>query len=158
MRISEIVPADIVLLQAGSLVPADLRLIAAKDFFVDAESELVLLGSIAFCDPPKSTAHEAIGLLEKTGVWVKVLTGDDGLVTERVCRDVDPRVERMIAGCELAGLEPEAFAQAVEACNVFVKLSPAQKEQILEEMRRAGHVVGFMGDGIRASSRAADGG
>jgi len=119
-----------------------------KTFTVEDESQLTLLGYIAFFDPPKSTASEAIGLLKKAGVRVKVLTGDNGLVTEKVCRDVDLRVERMIGGTELANLSPEQFSKAVEECNVFVKLSPAQKQQIVEELRRAGHVVGFMGDGI----------
>jgi Mg2+-importing ATPase len=117
-------------------------------FSVEDESELILLGYIAFFDPPKSTASEAISLLAKVGVAVKVLTGDNGLVTEKVCRDVDLRVERMVTGGELAGMSPEAFSEAIEASNVFVKLSPSQKEQIVAGLRRAGHVVGFMGDGI----------
>ena len=117
-------------------------------FTVGDESELILLGYIAFFDPPKSTASEAISLLAKVGVAVKVLTGDNGLVTEKVCRDVDLRVERMVTGGELAGMSSEAFSEAIEASNVFVKLSPSQKEQIVAGLRRAGHVVGFMGDGI----------
>ncbi len=117
-------------------------------FTVDDEAKLVLLGYIAFYDPPKVSAMEAIELMAKAGVQVKVLTGDNGLVTEKVCRDVGLLVERMVTGSELAQLAPGDFATTVEKSNVFVKLSPAQKEQIVKELRRNGHVVGFIGDGI----------
>jgi P-type Mg2+ transporter len=117
-------------------------------FTVQDESQLVLLGYIAFFDPPKVSASEALGHLEKAGVHVKVLTGDNGLVTEKVCHDVGLRVQRMVTGADLSLLSPEEFSRSVQESNVFVKLSPSQKEQIVKELRRAGHVVGFMGDGI----------
>lgn len=117
-------------------------------FTVEDESRLVLLGYIAFYDPPKVSALEAIELLGKAGVAVKVLTGDNGLVTEKVCRDVGLAVERIVTGTELARLSPADFAKTARDANVFVKLSPAQKEQIVRELRQSGHVVGFMGDGI----------
>ncbi len=117
-------------------------------FTVQDESQLILLGYIAFFDPPKSTSNEALELLSGAGVKVKVLTGDNGLVTEKVCRDVGLDVGRMITGAELAQLTPEEFSQTVRDGTVFVKLSPAQKEAIVRELRRNGHVVGFMGDGI----------
>ncbi len=79
---------------------------------------------------------------------VKVLTGDNGLVTEKVCRDVGLDADRIVTGAELSRLSPGDFSQTVQDCNVFVKLSPAQKEQIVKELRKNGHVVGFMGDGI----------
>ena len=79
---------------------------------------------------------------------VKVLTGDNALVTEKVCRDVGLDVDRMVTGAELSQLSPEEFSKTVEESNVFVKLSPAQKEQIVKDLRNNGHVVGFMGDGI----------
>ena len=117
-------------------------------FTVDDEAGLVLLGYIAFYDPPKVSALEAIELMAKAGVQVKVLTGDNGLVTEKVCRDVGLLVQTMVTGSELAQLAPGDFATTVEKSNVFVKLSPTQKEQIVKELRRNGHVVGFIGDGI----------
>ncbi len=117
-------------------------------FSVEDESQLVLLGYIAFFDPPKTTAYEAIGLLSTAGVKVKVLTGDNGLVTEKVCKDVGLVVDQMVTGSDLAGLSPEQFSQMVRDANVFVKLSPSQKEEIVKELRRQGNVVGFMGDGI----------
>ncbi|MCX6582145.1 MAG: magnesium-translocating P-type ATPase [Candidatus Aminicenantes bacterium] len=117
-------------------------------FTVEDESRLILLGYIAFFDPPKVSATEALELLDKAGVKVKVLTGDNGLVTEKVCRDVGLDTDRIVTGAELSRLSPDDFSETVQNCNVFVKLSPAQKEQIVMELRKNGHVVGFMGDGI----------
>jgi len=117
-------------------------------FTVGDESRLILLGYIAFFDPPKASTTEAIELLTKAGVKIKVLTGDNGLVTEKVCRDVGLDADRIVTGTELSGLSPGDFSKTVQECNVFVKLSPAQKEQIVKELRNNGHVVGFMGDGI----------
>ena len=117
-------------------------------FTVEDESRLILLGYIAFYDPPKISATEAMGLLTKAGVAVKVLTGDNGLVTEKVCRDVGLDTAGMVTGAELSRLSQDDFAKAVETSRVFVKLSPAQKEQIVNELRKNGHVVGFLGDGI----------
>jgi Mg2+-importing ATPase len=117
-------------------------------FTVEDECRLILLGYIAFFDPPKASATDALQILPKAGVTVKVLTGDNGLITQTVCRNVGLQVEQMITGAELAGLDQAHFSQAVQACNVFVKLTPTQKEQIVRELRRCGHVVGFMGDGI----------
>jgi Mg2+-importing ATPase len=117
-------------------------------FTVADESRLILLGYIAFYDPPKPSATEAVGLLAKAGVKVKVLTGDNGLVTEKVCRDVGLEVGRIVTGAELARMSPADLAATLESSHVFVKLSPAQKEDIVQALRQAGHVVGFMGDGI----------
>ncbi|MCL2459085.1 MAG: magnesium-translocating P-type ATPase [Desulfobulbus sp.] len=117
-------------------------------FTVEDESRLVLLGYIAFFDPPKVSATEALEILPKAGVTVKVLTGDNGLITRTVCRNVGLTVQQMISGAELAALDQPQFSQAVQECNVFVKLTPTQKEQIVRELRHCGHVVGFMGDGI----------
>ncbi len=127
-------------------------------FTVEDESRLVLLGYIAFYDPPKVSAMEAIELLAKAGVKVKVLTGDNGLVTEKVCRDVGLDAGRIITGSELSRLSPGDFSKTVQDGNVFVKLSPAQKEQIVKDLRKNGHVVGFMGDGINdaPAMKAAD--
>ncbi len=117
-------------------------------FSVQDESQLILLGYIAFFDPPKSTATEALALLSAAGVKLKVLTGDNGLVTEKVCRDVGLQMDRLVTGSQLERLSPEEFSKTVKEGNVFVKLSPLQKEQIVTDLRRNGHVVGFMGDGI----------
>ncbi len=117
-------------------------------YTVADESELILLGYIAFVDPPKESAGEAIELLKRAGVQVKVVTGDNGLVTRKVCKDVGLEIQRMITGGELAQLSGEEYSQAVLDSDVFVKVTPAQKEQIVRELRSRGRVVGFMGDGV----------
>lgn len=129
-----------------------------KVFTVEDESRLILLGYIAFFDPPKVGAAEALELLKRSGVRVKVLTGDNALVTKKVCREVGLKSQKIISGPELAGLSPEAFAQAVEEHDLLVKLTPLQKEQVVRVLRKQGHVVGFLGDGINDAPalRAAD--
>lgn len=117
-------------------------------FTVEDESQLILLGYIAFMDPPKESATEAVKLLDRAGVKVKVLTGDNGLVTEKVCRDVGIPVTNSITGAALQALSDTEFAQAVVQNDVFVKLTPSQKERIVLELRKQGNVVGYMGDGI----------
>ena len=117
-------------------------------FSVADERELILLGYIAFLDPPKDSASEALKLLKDAGVKVKVLTGDNGLVTRKILRDVGLSPERIITGDDLARLSPEEFSETVLDVDIFVKLTPAQKEEIVRSLRRKGHVVGFMGDGI----------
>ncbi|HPU98114.1 MAG TPA: magnesium-translocating P-type ATPase, partial [Candidatus Hydrogenedentes bacterium] len=117
-------------------------------FTVDDERNLVLLGYIAFYDPPKETTREALELLRNASVQVKILTGDNGFVTEKVCEDVGLEITGMVRGSDLAAMSPEEFARTVEAANIFVKLTPAQKEEIIRQLRAAGHVVGYMGDGI----------
>jgi Mg2+-importing ATPase len=117
-------------------------------FTVEDESQLILLGYIAFIDPPKESALEAITLLNKAGVRVKVLTGDNGLVTEKVCREVGITAENIITGPELSKLDAATFSKTVLENDIFVKLTPAQKESIVKDLRASGNVVGFMGDGI----------
>jgi Mg2+-importing ATPase len=129
-----------------------------KVFTIQDESQLVLLGYIAFMDPPKESATEAVQLLKRAGVNIKVLTGDNGLVTRKVCAEVGIDFDQVINGPELTRMDEGQFAQAVKEHQVFVKLTPAQKEQIVKELRRQGNVVGFMGDGINDATamKAAD--
>ncbi len=96
--------------------------------------------------------------MQKTGVKVKILTGDNSLVTKKVCKDVGLEVERVVTGDELNRLSPEEFTKTIQQFNVFAKLSPLQKEKVIASLRQAGHVVGYMGDGINdsPSMRAAD--
>ncbi len=119
-----------------------------KTFTTADESQLVLLGYIAFFDPPKVSATEALKLLKEVGVAAKILTGDNELVTRKVCRDVGLGIDRLVTGAELSRMTSEEFSAAALSANVFVKLTPAQKEQIVRSLRTGGHVVGFMGDGI----------
>jgi P-type Mg2+ transporter len=113
-----------------------------------AETGLTLLGYAAFLDPPKDTARDAIAQLRESGVAVKILTGDNDLVTRAVCRQVGVEADQILLGSDIAAMPAEALAAAVEGHAVFAKLSPGQKSQVIDALRRRGHVVGFLGDGI----------
>jgi len=127
-------------------------------FTVADESELTLLGYIAFFDPAKQSSKQAIEALSRSGVAVKVLTGDNELVSQKVCRDVGLAVTQVVTGPQLAGLDEEDFYKQVDKGNVFARLTPDQKEKIIRALRAKGHVVGFLGDGINdvLAMKAAD--
>jgi len=127
-------------------------------FSVADESDLILLGYIAFFDPPKDSAARAIVTLRNAGVTTKVLTGDNALVTRKVCCDVGLEAEEIITGDRLLGLTPDELGDLVEKHDLFARLSPTQKEDIIVALQKRGHVVGFLGDGINdaLSMRAAD--
>ncbi len=117
-------------------------------FTIQDESDLVLLGYIAFLDPPKDSAARALMRLKETGVQIKILTGDNALVTGKICRDVGLDVHRIVSGEDLDRMSVEEFSKTAVEANVLVKLSPFQKERVIESLRKSGHVVGYMGDGI----------
>jgi len=129
-----------------------------KRFTHDDEKNLILLGYIAFLDPPKDSTAQALVKLREAGVKVKILTGDNALVTRKICKDVGMAVNRVVTGDELARLSPDLFGKAVEEADVLAKLSPLQKEEVVQSLRKQGHVIGFMGDGINDAPalRAAD--
>ncbi|PUA31319.1 MAG: magnesium-translocating P-type ATPase [Candidatus Terraquivivens tikiterensis] len=112
------------------------------------EKEMVFLGFIAFLDPPKETAKEALQLLKNSGIELKILTGDNELVTRRVCEYLGFEIKGIITGSEIARMHDDALARVVEEANVFCRLTPAQKDRILNALKNNGHVVGFLGDGI----------
>ena len=107
-----------------------------------------MLGFIAFLDPPKETVAAAIKSLNDYGVAVKILTGDNDLVTRTVCKQVGLQVDRIVLGHELDGISDEELSTLSESVSVFAKVSPAQKARVIEALHRHGHVVGFLGDGI----------
>jgi Mg2+-importing ATPase len=115
---------------------------------VQDESRMTLLGYVAFLDPPKESAQPALAALKRHGLMVKILTGDNEVVTRKVCRDVGLPIERLMLGHELEGLSDEALREVVSSTQVFAKLSPSQKARVIEALRAQGHVVGYMGDGI----------
>ncbi|MFI5337393.1 MAG: magnesium-translocating P-type ATPase, partial [Opitutales bacterium] len=129
-----------------------------QTFSVADESELTLLGYIAFFDPPKDTSAKAIEALTRSGVTVKILTGDNELVTRKVCNDVAMKITRITTGPQLAAMNEEVFGREVDEANVFARLTPDQKEKVIKTLRAHGHVVGFMGDGINdvLAMKAAD--
>ncbi len=112
------------------------------------ESDMILLGYIAFFDPPKETTAQSLKALKDAGVAVKILTGDNDLVTRKVCKDVGIDVGHLVTGPQLQGLTPEQLAETAEKATVLARLSPTQKEQVIGALQGKGHVVGFMGDGI----------
>jgi len=122
------------------------------------EGELILKGYIAFLDPPKETARQAISALQQHGVTVKVLTGDNDLVTRKVCSEVGLETGQILLGGAVENMNDEQLSRAVETTHVFARLSPSHKQRVVEALRRNGHVVGFMGDGINDSPalRASD--
>jgi len=122
------------------------------------ESDLTLIGYIAFLDPPKESAAPGLEALAAHGVTVKVLTGDNELVTAEVCRQVGLAVDGIVLGTQIDAMDDRALADAVERHTIFAKLSPLNKERIVLSLRGNGHVVGFMGDGINDAPalRAAD--
>jgi Mg2+-importing ATPase len=127
-------------------------------FTVADESELILLGYIAFFDPPKDSAGKALEALARSGVGTKILTGDNALVTQKICKEVGLEIQGVVTGDQLVGLSDEEFAKTTQKNTVFARLSPAQKEEIIRALQRSGHVVGFMGDGINdaPAMKAAD--
>lgn len=112
------------------------------------ESDLTLIGYIAFLDPPKESTALALRVLKQHGVDVKILTGDNELVTAKICREVGVEVTGMKLGADIETMSDAELALSVETVNVFAKLTPAHKERIVQSLRSNGHVVGFMGDGI----------
>jgi Mg2+-importing ATPase len=122
--------------------------VRTEPFGVADESGLILTGYIAFLDPPKESAAEAIRVLNKHGIQVKVLTGDNEVVTRKVCRDVGIECGRCVLGSEVEAMDDATLAETAETVMVFAKLSPQQKARVIGALHQRGHVVGFLGDGI----------
>ena len=122
------------------------------------ESDLILLGYIAFLDPPKDTAREAIASLAAEGVRVKILTGDNEVITRKICREVKIEAGEILLGSQVEKMSDAELVDAADATTIFAKLTPAQKERIVRALHLKGHVVGFLGDGINDSPalKAAD--
>lgn len=119
-----------------------------ETYGVADESELTLIGYVAFLDPPKESTAPAIKALAEHGVAVKVLTGDNELVTAKICREVGLEQQGVLLGSDIERMSDKVLAEAVESHNVFAKLTPSHKERIVRLLKANGHVVGFMGDGI----------
>ena len=112
------------------------------------ERDLVLKGYVAFLDPPKKTAGPAIEALHKHGVAVKILTGDNQLISRKVCGDVGLAADPMLLGGDVEKMSDAELADAAAKTTLFARLSPAHKQRVIRALQSKGHVVGFMGDGI----------
>jgi Mg2+-importing ATPase len=117
-------------------------------YSVADESDLTLAGFLAFLDPPKETAAEAIRALAQHGVEVKVLTGDNEVVTRKICRDVGIEVKQAVLGRDLERKSDAELEELAGRTTIFAKLSPTQKARVIKALQRQGHTVGFLGDGI----------
>ncbi len=156
-----------VLAKADELNDRGMRVIAVAQktnpapvgqFSAADEANMVLIGFLAFLDPPKETTRDAIAALHEYGVGVKILTGDNEKVTCAICRQVGLSADRVLTGAAVDALSDEALAEEAEQVTVFAKLSPAQKARVVQVLRDNGHSVGYMGDGINdaAAMKAAD--
>ena len=122
-----------------------------EQFTVKDESKMVLLGFVGFLDPPKESAKEAIKKLNKNGIRVIVLTGDNDYVTKAICEKVNINTNKIVLGNQIDKLSDIALLRLLRTTNVFAKLSPIQKARIVRVLNQAGNVVGYMGDGINDS-------
>jgi Mg2+-importing ATPase len=122
------------------------------------ERGLTLRWYVAFLDPPKNTAARALAALHKHGVAVKILTGDNHLISRKVCKDVGLSADPMLLGGDVEKMSDAELAEAADKAVLFARLSPAHKQRVIRVLRGMGHVVGFMGDGINDAPalRAAD--
>ena len=143
------------LLQAQCKAGLRVLAIATKVFAKDGghvdvrdEQDLTFAGFVTFVDPPKASAAKAIAALRLLGVAVKIVTGDDELVTQHVCTTLGLPIEGVMKGSEIAALDDVALAARAERANLFCRVNPAQKNRIIQALRRRGHVVGFLGDGV----------
>jgi Mg2+-importing ATPase len=117
-------------------------------YTVADERDLILAGFIGFLDPPKETAGPALRALGEHGISVKILTGDNDLVTRKICRDVGIDAEHIVLGSELRTLDDDAVGLLASNNGVFAKLTPDDKTRIVRVLKARGHTVGFLGDGI----------
>ena len=134
-----------VLVVATRAVPADQARIR---YVVEDEADLVIEGFLTFLDPPKETARPAIAALAEHGVTVKVLTGDNEVVTAKICREVGLEPGEPVLGRDIEAMDDATLARLVEERTVFAKLTPLQKSRVLKSLQANGHTVGFLGDGI----------
>ena len=117
----------------------------------DDEQDLILKGYVAFLDPPKDTAAPAILAMRNHGVAMKVLTGDNELVSRKICTEVGLATDHVLLGGQVDTMSDAELAEAVENATLLARLSPAHKQRVIRALQSKGHVVGFLGDGINDS-------
>lgn len=128
------------------------KIIATQDtktqYSVADENALVIRGFLTFLDPPKDSASEAINALREHGVAVKVLTGDNDIITTKICREVGIEAGKPLLGIEIEQMSDDQLKPLIEERTIFAKLTPLQKSRIIRLLQDNGHTVGFLGDGI----------
>lgn len=134
----------VLLLATRSLNDAE----ASLPLSAQAEQQLELQGILTFLDPAKESAISAIAALRENGVMVKVLTGDNAVITEKICHDVGLNIDEIMTGLEVEAMNDDDLKVKIEQVSVFCKLTPLQKSRILKLLQANGHTVGFLGDGI----------
>ncbi len=125
-------------------------------YSVHDENQLILSGLMAFLDPPKETVTDAIKELSKHGVEVKILTGDNDIVTRRVCKEVELPYQEILLGDAIEQMSDEELRERAETTTIFAKLAPLQKARIIKILQNKGHTVGFLGDGINDAAALRD--
>ena len=121
------------------------------DYTIDDEKNMTLVGFIGFLDPPKESAKEAITKLNKAGIRVIVLTGDNSDVARCICKKVGINSKNIVIGSQIDKLSDSALVRILRNTNIFAKLSPIQKARIVRVLKDSGNIVGYMGDGINDS-------
>ena len=125
-------------------------------YSVADESNMILTGFIGFLDPAKPSAKPSIEALQKLGITLKVLTGDNEIVTKKICRDVGIPINNIVMGNDLDNISDEDLTKQIDDIGIFAKLSPAQKSRVVKVLQAKGHTVGFMGDGINDAGALRD--
>jgi Mg2+-importing ATPase len=125
-------------------------------YSVADETNMVLTGFIGFLDPAKPSAKPSIAALQKLGITLKVLTGDNEIVTKKICRDVGIPINNILLGNDMEHISDEQLTRQIDDISIFAKLSPAQKSRVIKVLQAKGHTVGFMGDGINDAGALKD--
>src|SRR5665213_1831091 len=127
-----------------------------RTYTVEDEKDFVLAGYVAFLDPPKETARQAIAALRDYGVAVKIITGDNDVVTRKICKEVGLPIEHAILGKDVEKLSDARLQETAEITTIFAKMSPMQKSRVIRALQRNGHTVGYLGDGINDAAALKD--
>ena len=129
-----------------------------EQFSVSDEKEMILVGLVTFIDPPKESARDSVRQLTRSGIELKILTGDNDLVTKKTCELIGLEVKGVLMGSEVEHMDEETLSRVVGNVTIFSRMTPIQKNRVMIALKRNGHVVGFMGDGINdaPSIRQAD--
>jgi Mg2+-importing ATPase len=127
-----------------------------RTYSVADENNLVLAGYVAFLDPPKESARQAIAALRDYGIAIKIITGDNEVVTRKICKDVGLAIENTMLGKDVEASSDIELAEAAEHTTIFAKMSPLQKSRVIRALKSKGHTVGYLGDGINDAAALKD--